>query len=182
MINLGELSKPATVLIEKISEAIGGIFGPSQIRRYAQAEAEADKIRALSQIEITELKHRALFRFVAEEAQKQSNIESITQQAHPQLEDEACPEKVEDDWIAEFFDKCRLISDAQMQSLWAKLLAGEANSPGSVSKRTVGVLASLDKFDCLSSPNVPNVGWAVPTNPQPLVVGTAHPTESHTVE
>ena len=28
LINLGELSKPATVLIEKISDAVGGVFKP----------------------------------------------------------------------------------------------------------------------------------------------------------
>jgi len=32
LINLGELSKPPTVLIEKISDAIGEIFKPYQIR------------------------------------------------------------------------------------------------------------------------------------------------------
>ena len=74
-INLGDLSKPATVLIEKISDAIGGIFRPYQIRRIAQAEGEAEKIRTLSQIEITDLQRRAIQRFVVEEAKKQQNIE-----------------------------------------------------------------------------------------------------------
>jgi hypothetical protein len=46
IINLGDLAKPATVLVEKISDAIGGIFKPYQIRRIAQAEGEAEKIRA----------------------------------------------------------------------------------------------------------------------------------------
>ena len=44
LINLGELSKPATVLIEKISEAVGGTFKPYQIVRVAKAEAQADRI------------------------------------------------------------------------------------------------------------------------------------------
>src|SRR5271154_6837410 len=34
-----------------------------------------------------------------------------------------------------------------MQALWARILAGEANSPGRFSKRTVDLLASLDKSD-----------------------------------
>jgi hypothetical protein len=34
-----------------------------------------------------------------------------------------------------------------MQMLWAKILAGEANSPGTFSKRTVNFLSSLDKTD-----------------------------------
>lgn len=147
LINIGELAKPATVLIEKISDAFGGYFKPYQIRRVAQAEAEAEKIKAATQIEITELQHRAVQRFLIEEAKKQSNIESITAQALPQLEEKADPNEVEDDWITNFFDRCRLISDQEMQSLWAKVLAGEANSPGKYSKRTVNLLGSLDKSD-----------------------------------
>lgn len=147
IINLGELSKPANTLIEKISDAIGGIFKPHQIRRVAQAEAQAEKIRAVAQIEVSELQRRALYRFMAEEAKKQHNIEAITQKALPEVTQEAASEKVEDDWITNFFDKCRLISDEEMQILWAKVLAGEANSPGKYSKRTVNLLSSLDKSD-----------------------------------
>lgn len=147
LISLGDLSKPATVLVEKISDAIGGIFKPYQIRRVAQAEAEADKIKAVTQIEISELQRRALQRFMVEEAKKQQNIESITQKALPEVATDADPSKVEDDWITNFFDKCRLISDEEMQSLWARILSGEANSPGRFSKRTIDLVSSLDKVD-----------------------------------
>jgi hypothetical protein len=129
LINLGDLSKPANTFIKKISDAIGGLYKPFQIRRVAQAEADADKIRAVAQIEITELQHRAVSRLFAEEAKKQHNIEAITLKALPDIKSDSLPENVEDDWIANFFDKCRLISDEQMQSLWARILAGEANSP-----------------------------------------------------
>jgi len=130
IINLGDLTKPATVLVEKISEAVGGIFRPWQMRRVAQAEAHAEKVKAVSQIEITELQRRAMYRFFTEEAKKQQNIESITEKALPELNDAASPEKVEDDWIVNFFDKCRLISDEEMQAIWARVLAGEENSKG----------------------------------------------------
>ena len=57
------------------------------------------------------------------------------------------PESIEDDWITNFFDKSRIISDTEMQKLWSRVLAGEANSPGSYSKRTVNCISGLDKFD-----------------------------------
>ena len=95
MVNFGDLTKPATVLIEKISDAIGGIFKPHQIRRIAQAEAEADKIRAVSQIEVTALQDRAISRFFNEEAKKQYNIETITGKALPLLEEGASPQNIE---------------------------------------------------------------------------------------
>jgi len=145
--NLGELSKPATVLIEKISEAVGGIFKPFQIVRIAKAEAEAEKISADSQIQVSDLQRRAFYRFLEEEAKKQKNIEEITQKALYQLEETSEPKDIEDDWIASFFHECRLISDHEMQTLWSRILAGEANAPGSYSKRTVKFLASIDKSD-----------------------------------
>ena len=63
LINLGELSKPATVLVEKISDAIGGLFKPYQIVRVAKAEAQADRVRTEGQIEISDIQRRAFHRF-----------------------------------------------------------------------------------------------------------------------
>jgi hypothetical protein len=150
---IGELTKPAIVLIEKVSDAIGGGFRPFQIKRVARAEAEADRIKAITQIEtqieITDLTRRALGRFLIEESKKQDNMESITSKALPLLEDGSNPQEISDDWITNFFDKCRLISDEEMQALWAKVLAGEANAPGKYSKRTVNFLGSLDKSDAV---------------------------------
>jgi hypothetical protein len=140
-----KLSEPATVLINKIYDALGGYFKPYQIRRVAKAEAEAEIIKEKAQIKINNLQRRALARFVSEEAQKQSNIESITEKAIPQLNDSSKPQNMEKDWITNFFDKCRIVSDEEMQLLWAKVLAGEANSPGTYSKRTVNCLGSLEK-------------------------------------
>ncbi len=42
LINLGDLSKPVTVLIERVSDAVGGIAKPWQIKRIAKAETKAD--------------------------------------------------------------------------------------------------------------------------------------------
>jgi len=159
IINLGDISRPATVLIEKICDAIGGIFRPYQIKRLARAEAEADIIRAQAQIEITELQRRALMRFIAEEAKKQDNIEKIILKAVPQLTEDSDPKNMEDDWIMNFFDKCRIISDEEMQLLWAKVLAGEANSPGKYSKRTVNLLGTLDKTDAQLFTSLCGFGW-----------------------
>ena len=150
LINLGGLAEPAKVLIEKISEAVGGWYRPRQIRRVAQAESDAKKIEALTKIEISALERRALQRFVTEEGDRQKNIEDITAKALPLLLEEAKPEGVQKDWLVDFFDKARLISDEEMQMLWARVLAGEANRPGSYSKRTIQLVAMLDKNDASS--------------------------------
>jgi hypothetical protein len=147
IINFGDLSKPATVLIEKVSDAIGALYKPRHIKRVAEAEAEAEKIKALAGIEVSEIQQRALVRLVQEEGKKQENIENITSNAAKQLGDNAKPENMEEDWISHFFEKSRNISDKEMQGLWSRLLAGEANKPGSYSKRTIDLVSSLDKPD-----------------------------------
>jgi hypothetical protein len=169
IVNLGELSKPATVLVEKIAEAVGGIFRPYQIKRTAKAEAEAQIIHAEAQIKITELQRRAVRRFVVEEAVKQQNMETITAHAVPLLTDRARPQAMEIDWITNFFNKCRIISDEEMQQLWARVLAGEANSPGIYSKRTVNFLDSLDKQDAVSFTKLCRFGWTIDEEFYPVV-------------
>ncbi len=168
IINVGELSKPATVLVEKISSAIGGLFKPYQIVRVAKAEVEAERVKAEGQIQISDIQRRAFHRFLVEEAAKQKNIEEITQKALPQLSDQSAPDKIEDDWITNFFDRSRLISDQDMQKLWSRVLAGEANSPGSFSKRAVNLLSDLDKTDAELFTRLCGFGWAI-GNVVPLV-------------
>lgn len=147
LINFGELSKPATILIERISDAVGGIAKPWQTRRVARAEADAEVIRAQSKIQISEIERRALERLVREEGRKQENIEDITAKAIHNLNVDAVPENIGNDWLAHFFERCRLTSNDQMQSLWGKILAGEANVPSSFSKKTVEVVSLLDAED-----------------------------------
>lgn len=147
LINLGDISKPATLLIEKVSAAVGVIFEPHRVRRMARAEVDAEKIKALAKFELSDLEHRAIERMVAQEARKQDNIEQITAQAAASLEPEADVQGLNEDWIAHFFKQCDTVSDKEMQSLWSQLLSGEANKPGTYSKRTVDFVSTMDKSD-----------------------------------
>ena len=51
------------------------------------------------------------------------------------------------DWRANVFDKCRLVHDDDMQTLWANILAGEANNPGTYSKHSVNFVGDMEKTD-----------------------------------
>ena len=168
LVNFGDLSKPADTLIKKVSSAVGGIFAPHQIKRLAKAEAEAAIIKAEADIQITELHRRAMHRFVEEEARKQQNIEDITRQAIPHLSESTNAEQMDNDWVANFFDKSRIVSDTEMQGLWSRVLAGEANAPGTYSKRTVNFLGDLDKGDADLFTKLCGFGWQI-GNVIPLV-------------
>jgi hypothetical protein len=143
----GDLSKSASLLIEKVSDALGGLLNPWQKKRVSKAEADAALTMAKADIEITDLQRRATIRRLAEDARDQENIENITKKAIPLLDESAKPQEMENDWIANFFNTCKIVTDDEMQSLWSRVLAGEANKPGSYSRRTVNALESLDKRD-----------------------------------
>ena len=168
LINFGNLTKPADTLIKKISNAVGVLFEPRQIKRVAEAKAEAAKTEAQSEIEITDLHRRAARRWIGEEAQRQKNMESITAKALPQLSENATPSSVEDDWIVNFFEKSRIVSDNEMQELWSRVLAGEANAPGTYSKRTVNFLSDLDKGEAALFTKFCGFAWVI-GNLVPLV-------------
>ena len=175
LISLGQLTKPINTLVERSSDAVGGLFRPWQIRRVARAEAEAEIIRAEQEIEVTELHKRAFWRFLQEEGAKQTNMESVLVKAIPSVDQQnARPEDISDDWLTNFFDKCRITSDEDVQELWARILAGEANSPGSFSRRTVNLMANLDKDDAELFESLCTFIWMLHGNKQPLIFDTRH--------
>ena len=178
-LNVGDLVKPIDTLIHKISDATGVLYEPRRIRRKAKAESDAaiisakaeaaaDIIKTESEIEMTDLHRRAAQRLIQEEAKRQKNMEDIIDKAEPHLNAEAKPDSMEDDWLTNFFDKSRIVSDGDMQSLWARVLAGEANTPGTYSRRTVNLLADFDKSDAELFTRLCGFGWLI-GNIVPLV-------------
>ena len=149
LIDVGKLAKPADTLIKKVASGAGVLYEPTRIKRKARAEADAAIIAAKAEMEIEDLReNRAMKSLVARETKYQENAEQILDRAIADLKENAAPEDMDDDWVANFFDKARLVSDKEMQSLWARVLAGEANGPGSYAKRTVNLVAELDKREC----------------------------------
>ena len=170
LISARGLTKPATVLIEKISNAVGTLWEPAQIRRVAQAKADATMILATGDIEVDEVRRRAAARFIEEETRKQLHMESIVFKAIQDVDSNAPTDDVEDDWITNFFDKCRSVSDDEMQGLWSRILSGEANSPGSFSRKTVNLVADLDKESAELFHTLCSFGWGLGDGVTPLIL------------
>ena len=81
-----------------------------------------------------------------QEQKRQSNIESVVQQAALELGDEEVRDhQVDHDWTARFFSDVQDVSSEQMQALWAKILAGEVTRPGSTSIRALSILRNLNQ-------------------------------------
>lgn len=170
LINLGELSKPVTVLLEKISDAIGTLYEPTHIKRIAKAEVEADKIKQIGVFELkSELEERTLKRLIHEESVKQVNIENILAAALPEIKESANPNGIEDDWINQFFSKCKNSSNGDVQIIWSKILAGEANLPGSYSLQTLSILEQMQKQQAIAFTNLTRCTLFIPDMNFPFV-------------
>jgi hypothetical protein len=145
--NLEGLSQGVKIFTKRISDEIGAFTKPIHVRRLAEANADAAVIEAKNKIELTDIQSRGLQRLVSEEGKRQENIEAIANKAVPHLTDDSKADKIDSSWLGNFFEKRRLASDEEMQSMFAGLLAQEANEPDSIAKRTINHLAQMDKRD-----------------------------------
>ena len=175
LVNLSGLAKPVAdvtiVLINKIDKAIGGALLPWQLRRVAEAEADTFLIKKEAEIKCNTLEMRAMRRMNAQNMQYQKNYEKILAKTPIYLNEKAEPEKIENDWIFHAFEKFKKVSDDEMQDLWARVIAGEANSPGKFSKRTINFIETLEKEEAELFNKLMQFGcdFAYPHNNTPLI-------------
>jgi len=140
-------SQPVCKLIEAVSAGAGMVYQPLHVKRMAAAEVEALVIRAEAELKLTELRQRAAARLTNTESRRQENIESIVESAYENLPGECSEKPVDKDWMADFFDCCKDVGDADVQSLWGKLLAGELAEPNSYSRRALNTLKLMSSID-----------------------------------
>ena len=113
----------------------------------AQAEARESLVSTASDvqgaIDITEtVRQRIQF----QEEKRHHNIGSVVGRAAEELGDKEVPDHEPDqDWTARFFNEVQDVSGDDLRTIWAKILAGEVEKPGSTSARTLTILKNLDR-------------------------------------
>lgn len=77
-----------------------------------------------------------------------ANVKSVLEDAADELGDKEVPDQEPDpDWTARFFDCVQDVSSDDLRKIWARILAGEVESPGRTSLRTLETLRSMTKLD-----------------------------------
>lgn len=142
---LANLSRPVEKLVDAVSSSIGVLYEPTRILRKAKAEAEVRKLEVRTSLELQEIERQAQSRIDKLELRRQINIEEITRLAANELPKEVSDEPVYEDWMVAFFTQAQDVADEEMQSVWAKILAGEVSIPGSFSLRTLSFTKLLTK-------------------------------------
>ena len=115
---------------------------------HATAQAEARQILLSpddSASGVVNISDRVQQRLLFQEEKRQANIESVVRQAADHLDEKTAADGEPDhDWTARFFNNVQDVSSQEMQTLWARVLAGEVERSGSTSVRTLEILRNLD--------------------------------------
>jgi len=160
-------------LVEVVASGIGAVAGPmlapwaatrrakariidaraegESMRIIAQAQADAQRILAANPTDLqveSEGDAPIIQRLDFQERKRHQNILSVVGGAADALENREVPDQEPDhDWTARFFEFAQDVSDDDVRAIWAKILAGEVRSPGSVSLRTLSVLRDMSRSD-----------------------------------
>lgn len=138
-----------------IGESFGFNLG-SQKLICESASCDNEMSQDSSAIEIVDeaLKERAGRRLLAEEINKQKNLEDVVQRADDILQaekyentQEVLQGRTDQGWVDDCLDGAGKAYDDNLKDYWAKLLAGEIKNPGFYSKRTIQLMKSLSKND-----------------------------------
>lgn len=169
---IGAITQPINTLLEKASNAIGVLYEPTNIKRLAKAEIEINKLKLLSNIELSEIQNRATQRFLFVEAKRQENVEKVLEIAANSISNDAIPEEINEDWLFKFFDHVKDISDNEFQHLWAKILCGESENPRTYSKKLLSILSVVEKEDAILFRNLSQFCLQINDYTYPYILNT----------
>ena len=90
-----------------------------------------------------------------QEGKRLTNIKSAIEDAAEELGDkEVTDHEPDPDWTARYIDSVQDVSSEGLRKIWAKILAGEVESPGRTSLRTLETLRNMTKRDAVMFRNI----------------------------
>ena len=137
-------------LIDKLSGVVGWIATHETPERIA-VETYIEDIKKSNLDPATKAALISSAHKIIKEYRNQKDVIKIALQAASPL---AKPEEIDDDWLAQFMDKVRLVSNEKFQILWGHILAEECNEPGSIPKSLLHIMEQMDKEMAESFMNV----------------------------
>lgn len=153
------LTKPIERAVGIIEKSLGQLWKPvgRVFNAYADGVATGIEARAARRIEIEGIRH-------------QQNIEAITRKtmAYVQCEE---GEEPSEDWIRQFFLFAQDCSEDNMQHIWAKLLAGEIDSPGAISRRLLNCVRLMSQDEAQAFMRLSQHIWTIKEATGPTMYG-----------
>ena len=153
--DLAGLSEPLCRVIDCLFKGISSVASPLVYKRMEKARMKIESKRADQKVTIS-LKEAMAQDFISvarttRDRQEIANISAIYGMAVQELQmldSIQLPEtQVSSEWAAHFYDNARYCGDEEVQVLWAGVLAGEIQAPGSFYKRTLTNLKLVEKHE-----------------------------------
>lgn len=140
-ISFDGLAEVANNVLNKLSDAVGWVANHDTPRRIATSTY----IQEIQNSNYDPLVKAALISNAKKSIKEYCNQTNIVGVALQSIKPTAKPNDVDDDWLSQFMDKARLVSDSEFQILWGNILAEECNVPGSVPKSLLHIMEQMDK-------------------------------------
>ena len=119
----------------------------------ASAQAEARNEFSVADMSIqgkVDIGNEIDLRLTFQEQKRQNNIGAVVGLAADELGDkEVQNHDADHDWVARFFTDVQDVTSEHMQRIWAKILAGEVETPGRTSLHTLSVLKNMTQRDAV---------------------------------
>ena len=160
-------------LLDYCASGVGAVGGPMLARWKARTDADVLRIKAQGQADAIRLitdaqaearqsfevvpssihgeidiRNEIQARLSFQEEKRQGNIEAVVGMAADELgKKQVQAHDVDHDWTARFFADVQDVSSEKMQQIWAKILAGEVETPGRTSMQTLSILRNMSQRD-----------------------------------
>ena len=108
-----------------------------------------EQIRKVEQSDIDVAAKNAIVATLNRSLAHQLNLEDIAEKAvsSPDLKEDADPGRLDPEWVDKFEEHAGAKYDEDAQRLWARLLTGELNKPGSYSRKSMRILDDMERED-----------------------------------
>lgn len=137
-IDLGNIGNALIHATKTISDGSGWTARGTRLN--ASANREAALTKAQTRVDVTEIE-KGLMEY------REGNLEATLKKASPMLEDVENAKIEDGDWAIKWYEKASNTSDEEVQTWWAKILAGEAQAKGSFSKWALEAVSCMSKED-----------------------------------
>lgn len=157
-------------IIDKVSNTIGWVAIPKANKKY-HLEAENYLIEQIKNDEKMPMLAKAAIisnaRKLIKEYENQYNILAI---AIDSLNENAEPEKVDDNWLEYFFEKAKHVSKEDIALIWGKILAEEINNPNTISRHLIHILSIIDYKDAATFSRIANFTVQIEEEYYPIIL------------
>ena len=126
----------------------GAVVSAMYLRKKTSIETGTEEFEKIKSAKLGEAAELLLEsgRITYTELWKMKNYAEIAKKADELIEEHSKEIPSQDfDWHTRFYEACGNISDDEIQQIWASVLAGEIQNPGSYSLRTLECLRNLTK-------------------------------------